>query len=63
MTKKYFIMLFVLLICACTGLWAQTERTIRGTVTDEQNEPLVGVAISVPGAQTGTVTDVMVNSS
>ena len=51
-------MLFVLLICACTGLWAQTERTIRGTVIDEQNEPLVGVAISVPGAQTGTVTDV-----
>ena len=27
-------------------------------MTDEQNEPLVGVAISVPGAQTGTVTDV-----
>lgn len=58
MTKKYFIMLFVLLICACTGLRAQTERTIRGTVTDERNVPLVGVTISVPGTQIGTVTDV-----
>ncbi len=41
---------------AFSALWAQ-ERMVTGTVTDAQNEPLIGVSIRVAGTTAGTVTD------
>ena len=36
---------------------AAQKSTIDGKVLDEQNEPLVGVAVVIQGTQTGVVTD------
>lgn len=36
---------------------AQTLKNIKGKVTDESGEPLIGVNISVDGSSTGTITD------
>jgi TonB-dependent starch-binding outer membrane protein SusC len=34
------------------------ERSVTGTITDQSNEPMVGVTVMVVGTTTGTVTDV-----
>ncbi|MFT3739072.1 MAG: TonB-dependent receptor [Breznakibacter sp.] len=34
------------------------ERNVTGTITDQSNEPMVGVTVMVPGTTIGTVTDV-----
>lgn len=55
--KKFFkkmSLCFILVIFTATA-WAQ-QRTINGTVADEKNEPLPGVAIVVKGTTQGTVT-------
>ena len=39
-----------------SGVMAQT--TVKGTVSDENREPLIGVSVSVKGTSMGTVTDV-----
>ena len=36
---------------------AQSVKDIKGKVTDENGEPLIGVNISVDGSSTGTITD------
>ena len=36
----------------------QPKRTLTGTVSDEQGEPLIGAGIMVVGEKTGTVTDI-----
>jgi len=41
----------------------QQEVTLRGTVTDDMGEPIIGVNIVVPGSTIGTVTDVNGNYS
>lgn len=51
----------LLLVCACTLLGIASlfaQRTIRGTVTDQAGEPLIGASILVKGTTSGTVTDV-----
>ena len=48
--------LFVFLLSAFP-IFAQTTKTITGTVTDQQNEPLIGVTISVVDHIMGTSTD------
>lgn len=40
------------------GQQQEQLRRIAGTITDEQGEPLIGAAVSVPGTPYGTVTDV-----
>jgi outer membrane receptor protein involved in Fe transport len=45
-----------LLLCSLATLLAQ--RTITGTVTDEQGDALIGATVLVKGTSTGTVTDV-----
>ena len=57
MVKRSFIFLTCALLALCQ-LYAQGERTIRGMVVNEQNEPLVGVAILLSGTTQGTTTDV-----
>ncbi len=36
---------------------AQTNRTVKGTVVDEMNMPMIGVTVRVVGTKTATVTD------
>ena len=50
------LLLSVILILSAP-LFAQQEKRITGTVSDELNEPLVGVSIIVPNSTTGTTTD------
>ncbi|RYC51948.1 SusC/RagA family TonB-linked outer membrane protein [Flagellimonas olearia] len=52
--KKW--MMLVLFICTCTIALAQ-EKTVTGTVTDQNGLPLPGVNIVVSGTNTGTQTD------
>lgn len=53
--RKLFIfpVIWALSLCA----FAQNV-TVRGTVTDERDEPLIGVTVQVLGTSTGTVTDI-----
>lgn len=51
--KSFLILLFVGLT---TSLSAQT-RTVSGTITDQQGEPLVGVSIVIQGTTQGTVSN------
>ena len=53
--RKWFLALFLML---ATLTWAQGTITVSGQVTDQQNEPLIGVTVLIDGQQTGgTVTD------
>lgn len=47
----------IILIGLCCFSFAQAQQQVTGTVTDENGEPLVGVAIVVKGASGGTVSD------
>lgn len=38
-------------------IFAQNQKTVKGTVLDENGEPLVGATVKVPGTQNGVVTD------
>ena len=44
---------------AQTGVTQQsrTEKTVKGTVKDEQGEPLIGVSVAIKGTTNGTITD------
>lgn len=53
--RKWFLSLFLML---ATLTWAQGTVTVKGTVTDQQNEPLIGVTVMIDGQTAGgTVTD------
>ncbi|ARS38185.1 SusC/RagA family TonB-linked outer membrane protein [Sphingobacteriaceae bacterium GW460-11-11-14-LB5] len=55
MKKK--LLLFVLFLCTCYALKAQT-RSVTGKVIDAgTKESLTGVTVSIPGTKTGTTTD------
>jgi iron complex outermembrane receptor protein len=55
--KNQFKFLFVLLLAFCATT-AYAQKTISGTLTDEESgEPLIGVNILVVGTTVGTVTD------
>lgn len=40
-----------------SSILAQNQKTVKGTVLDENGEPLVGATVKVPGTHNGTVTD------
>ena len=54
---RRFAFLTCFLLAGIVGLHAQTK-TITGTVTDDLNEPLIGVSVRIQGTTTGTVTDI-----
>ena len=58
-TSKQFLrnlsLLFTFLCMSTLGLFAQVK--ISGTVSDKNNEPLIGVNIKVKGAPSGTISD------
>ncbi|MDR0542750.1 MAG: carboxypeptidase-like regulatory domain-containing protein, partial [Dysgonamonadaceae bacterium] len=35
----------------------QTPKSVQGLVLDENNEPLIGASVTVPGTSIGTATD------
>ena len=57
--KLMCFILGIMLICGT----AFAQRTVTGLVTDEQNEPLIGVNILIQGTTTGTISDVNGNYS
>lgn len=54
MKKSLFILLFTVLGAA----FAAAQTLVKGTVVDEQGEPLVGVNVLLKGTSSGTMTDV-----
>ncbi len=55
MKRKLFLFLTLLLI----GIGAVTAQTqVRGTVSDEQGEPVIGASVQIKGTGQGTVTDI-----
>ncbi|MDR0505260.1 MAG: TonB-dependent receptor [Dysgonamonadaceae bacterium] len=59
MKNKYLLSFLLAALCNCQLLFAQNTATIKGTVVDEHNEPLIGVSVVVknqPGI--GTSTDI-----
>lgn len=50
-------LLALLLPALSISLYAQTPRTVSGTVKDASGEPLIGVSVVVTGSSSGTITD------
>ncbi len=51
---KPFLMLILI---SCMSLSAYAQGTVKGTVTDEIGEPVVGATVRVDGTDVGTITD------
>lgn len=59
---KKISILFLILLCNCTFLYAQ-QFSITGVVTDKKlNEPIIGASVVVKGTTNGTVLIWMENS-
>jgi len=58
MRKIRFVILFLLLSCVYAIPAAAQKIEVKGTVTDTDNDPLIGVTVGIKGTSTGTVTDV-----
>ena len=57
--SKRLLLLAVFALLACNvQLFAQTQKTISGTVTEESGATLPGVNVSVKGTTNGTITDI-----
>ncbi len=53
------ILIIIAALALSLSAWAQGETfTVRGTVTDEFEFPLIGAAVMVPGTNKGVVTDI-----
>ncbi|EOZ91525.1 TonB-dependent receptor [Indibacter alkaliphilus LW1] len=55
---KWMLLMLVPLLFLESPVWAQAERTVRGTVTEANGEPLIGVSVVVKGTTKGVVTDI-----
>lgn len=53
-----FFLLFVIFGCQ---LMSAQQISIKGTVTDQSGEPLIGVSVTVPGTKIGAATDIVGN--
>jgi TonB-linked SusC/RagA family outer membrane protein len=53
--KKFII--FLNLLFSMTYLYSQPNIVVKGTVTDNQKQPMIGVSIVIQGTTKGTVTD------
>jgi len=54
--RKICLCVFLLLFCALTAFTQSIQ--ITGTVTDSENQPIIGAGVTVKGTTTGTVTGV-----
>lgn len=48
----------VICMMLCTGIYAQAQSTVTGTVKDDSGEALIGATVTVPGTTIGTTTGV-----
>lgn len=59
--KFHFLLLCGIFTCLSSlfspDAWAQSNQVIRGSITDQSGEPLIGVSVSLKGSTIGTVTD------
>lgn len=56
--KKFPALCLSLLFCSTT-MWAQQQRTVKGTILDDNGEPIIGASIIVKGNnQIGTISDI-----
>lgn len=56
--KQILTSLLLALLLVPLGAYAQSGRNVTGTVVDELGEPLIGVSVTVPGANAGVTTDI-----
>lgn len=57
--RRRLVFLCAMLLTMCSALsWAQQQVTIRGTVTDSENYPIIGATVIVKGTTVGTATDI-----
>lgn len=56
MEKKLFCLFLFVVLFATGGLFAQ-NMNVRGTVVDENGEPLIGASVLVKGTQNGQITN------
>jgi TonB-linked SusC/RagA family outer membrane protein len=61
--SRQWVLLLCAIIFSVSPAFSQTGRTIKGTVTDEKNEPLPGVSVVVTGTSVGVMTDAKGNYS
>jgi TonB-linked SusC/RagA family outer membrane protein len=61
--SRQWMLLLCAIIFSVSPAFSQTGKTIKGTVTDEKNEPLPGVSIVVAGTSVGVMTDAKGNYS
>ncbi|MBK5722507.1 TonB-dependent receptor [Dysgonomonas sp. Marseille-P4677] len=54
---KLKIITFFIALLNVSLVLAQTGNIVRGTVIDQDGEPLIGVAVSIKGTTSGTITD------
>jgi hypothetical protein len=55
--SRQWVMLLCAIIFSVSPALSQTGRNIKGTVTDEKNEPLPGVSVVIAGSSIGVMTD------
>jgi TonB-linked SusC/RagA family outer membrane protein len=53
--KKFLHVLLLVLLCTA---FAQAQRTVNGTISDQRGEPLIGASVVLKGTTTGTVSDI-----
>lgn len=56
-SKTFHLLMIGLLIFYSSSIFAQSGKSIKGTVVDHTNEPLIGVSIVVKGTTRGVITD------
>lgn len=56
--KKILTAMMLAILLLPFGAYAQSGRTVTGTVTDETGEPLIGVSVTIPGMNVGVTTDI-----
>ena len=52
--KKFLLMM----LCLAVSYMAVAETIVSGTIIDEEDQPLIGGSIIVPGTTQGTSTDI-----
>ena len=55
--RDKYLVLFTKEVDEVRNVTQQNKRIIKGVVTDENGEPLIGVSVLVKGTTTGTITD------
>lgn len=55
---KSIVAILVMIVCCPATLFAQSQITVTGVVTDTDNEPCIGATLMVDGSKNGTTTDI-----